>query len=135
MTADAASWGEIEDFCKKDGWADARTTSHVFYEKALADGTVLRAHISHARAKVPSPGRFRAVLAHELKVSKDEFWECLRTGNQVQRPAPVEEPTFQHPAWVVAHLKSRLHLTDREIDALGPEEAEQMVREAWASQR
>lgn len=132
MAAASASWGEVEQFCKNDGWTGIRKTKHVFYEKALDSGEVLQCKVSHARDKVPSPGRFKAVLAHELKVPKEEFWECLRTGEPVARPAAVEEVVVQHPAWVVIVLKRDLHLSDDEIDALSREDAEARVKSFWA---
>jgi len=133
MTPDAASWGEIEEFCNIDGWTPTRTTSHVFYEKVLDDRDVLQCHISHARDNVPSPGRFGAVLRYQPKVTRAQFWECVRSGQPVKRPAPVEEVVVQHAAWVVRVLKQDLHLSDEEIAALSEGEAVRRAQEFWAS--
>jgi hypothetical protein len=36
------TWGEVERFCRSDGWRESRRSGHVFFEKVLADGTVLQ---------------------------------------------------------------------------------------------
>ena len=52
------TWGEIERFCRIDGWRETRRTDHVFFERTLVDGTVLQTHRSFASDKAISPGRF-----------------------------------------------------------------------------
>ena len=60
------TWGEIERFCRVDGWRETRRTDHVFFERTLADGTVLQTHRSFASDKTMSPGRFKAILRNQL---------------------------------------------------------------------
>jgi hypothetical protein len=79
------TWGQIEQFCRIDGWREVRRTGHVHYEKLLADGTVLRTHRSFSSRKSMSPGRFKAVLRHQLCVTEEQFWSVLETGNPIQR--------------------------------------------------
>ena len=71
------TWAQIERFCRLDGWRETRRSGHVFYEKVLPDGTLLQTHRSHAKRKTMSPGRFKAILRHQLKVTEEEFWRVL----------------------------------------------------------
>lgn len=80
------TWAEIERFCRIDGWQEVQRSGHVFYEKVLADGTVLRTHRSLASRKTMSPGRFKAMLRHQLDVTEDQFWLTLETKKPVERP-------------------------------------------------
>lgn len=60
---------------------------------------------------------------------------CIRSGEPVDRPVPVEEVAYQHPAWVVNVLSGQLHMSDEDIAKLGREEAEQLVYKHWARER
>lgn len=95
MTPVAPTWGDIEAFLAADGWRQTpqhggERQRHVFYEKVLEDGRVLQTHVSHSAQKSLSPGRFSNILRYQLEVSKDEFWDCIRTGKPVDRPVPVD---------------------------------------------
>lgn len=79
------TWAQVERFCKVDGWREVRRTGHVHFEKILVDGTVLRTHRSLTSRKTMSPGRFRAVLRYQLRVSEDQFWQALKTRKPVDR--------------------------------------------------
>ena len=70
------SWDTLREFLKHDGWREDRTTGHDFFEKTLPDGEILRTHASRSGAKTMSPGRFKAILADQLKLSEAEFWEA-----------------------------------------------------------
>ena len=74
------TWAQIERYCRKDGWAEVRRSGRIFFEKVLGDGTVLRTHRSFSSRKSMSPGRFKAILRHQLKVSEEEFWRVLEGG-------------------------------------------------------
>ena len=126
------SWGEIERFCRIDGWRESRRTDHAFFEKALADGTVLRTHRSFAGGKTMSPGRFKAILRNQLRVSEADFWAALETGEPVPRPSepPAEEAAI--PAYFVRVLKTELLLSEPEIAQLSPEDAQRLVHEHWS---
>lgn len=140
MTPAAPTWGDVGDFLAADGWREVpggeRSGSrrrHIFYEKVLPDSRVLGTHVSHSRQKTMSPGRFNSLLHHDLEVSKNEFWDCVRTGKPVDRPVTLgADETVQHEAWVIAVLVSDLHLTPDELEALSPEEAQALVLRHWA---
>jgi hypothetical protein len=139
LTPTAPTWGDVEDFLAADGWRQVEKgerggsrSRHVFYEKTLADGRVLQTHISHSRQKTLSPGRFSSVLRHQLEVSRQQFWECIRAQRPVDRPVELEEGPVEDEAWVVAVLVGELHKTAEQIAALSKEEGEKLVRERWS---
>jgi hypothetical protein len=126
------TWGEIEQFCRIDGWRESRRTDHVFYEKVLADGTVLRTHRSFAGGKTMSPGRFKAILRNQLQVSEDDFWTALETKEPVARPSDPPEEEAAFPAYLVRVLKDDLHLSEAEVAELSREEAQRLVHQHWS---
>jgi hypothetical protein len=126
------TWRQVERFCGIDGWREVRSTHHVFYEKALADGTVLRTHRSFASKKAMSPGRFKAILRNQLQVSEYDFWNALKTGAPVERPSSPPEAGATLPAYLVRVLERELHMSQKEIAALTEEEAKRLVEEHWS---
>ena len=73
------------------------------------------------------------ILREQIKVSRTDFWEALRSGKHVARPAPVEaEQQVEHDAWVVAVLAGELHMTAEQIEELDAEQAKQLVLDHWA---
>ena len=126
------TWGEIERFCRIDGWQERRRTDHVFFEKTLSDGTVLRTHRSFAGKKTMSAGRFKALLRTQLQVSAEDFWRALETGEPVSRPSAAPSVESGLPAYLVRVLKAELHLSEAEIAQLEPTEAERLVHEHWS---
>ena len=130
------TWNEVEDFCRKDGWELVRSTGHTFYPKVLPDGTVLETHTSFSGDKTMSPGRFAAILRTQLKVSPEAFWETLRSGQPARRPSePIPQAPPRPPAWVVDALKRQFRMSEEQIAAMSPEEAERYVLERWSEPR
>lgn len=82
------TFDEIEAFLRIDGWSQDRSTGHDFYEKVLPDGETLRSHTSFAGKKTMSPGRFKTILADQLKVSEAEFWRRFGRRGRSAAPAP-----------------------------------------------
>jgi hypothetical protein len=82
------TWAQIERFCRIDGWHEVCRSDHVFYEKVLPDGIVLRTHRSFSSRKTMSPGRFKAILRYQLRVTDGQFWQALDTRSAVDRSAP-----------------------------------------------
>ncbi|MBI4492051.1 MAG: hypothetical protein HY690_04590 [Chloroflexi bacterium] len=130
------TWQEIEQFLRVDGWESVRSTGHSHYRKVLADGSVLRTHVSLAGDRTMSPERFALILRAQLEVGYDDFWNVLRTGRPAPRPgAAVPEAPKAIPAWVVNALKHQLGKSDEEIAAMTPQEAERYIRERWSQPR
>lgn len=128
-----ASFGEIGRFCRLDGWQLSRSGPHEIWTRVLPDGTLARTQISHDAAKTPSPGRFRAILRDQLRVSEEAFWECVHSGKPVPRPVPVDPQRAPSlPAHLVRVLVQELHLSTDDIAALAPGEAETLVHRHWS---
>lgn len=139
MTPDAPTWGEIEKFLQIDRWTrlpasnrGGSSQDHIFFEKLLDSGELLQTHISHSSGGRPSPGRFASILRHQIKVSRTEFWQALRSGEPVARPVAVEAEQVEHEAWVVAVLVGELHMTAGEIGRLDAEQARRLVTDHWS---
>ncbi len=143
MTSTSPTRGDVEDFLKVDNWTriparqrGGRRQQHIFFEKILADGRQLQTHISHDRSSTFSAGRFSFVLRDQLEVSRDQFWEAIRTGEPVERPVPVdEEAPVEHPLYIVRVLAGELHLSPAEIGELSPEDAVRIVEQHWSRPR
>lgn len=70
-------FGDLKRYCDKNGWVVIRNTDHWYYEKVLADGTLLRTKISHAVAKEIPSNLWKRILDKQLKISEAEFWKKL----------------------------------------------------------
>jgi len=71
------TYRELKRYCDKNGWVLVRDTDHWYYEKILADGTILRTKVSHALAKEIPKHLWTSVLKHQLKITEKEFWQNL----------------------------------------------------------
>jgi hypothetical protein len=126
------SWDEIEQFCKIDSWETVRSTDHVFFRKILPSGEVLETHRSFSGNKSMSPGVFSVILRTQLKVSRQQFWQALTSGEAVVRPDPdLPEPEPQYDAWVILGLKKQ-GLSEDEIKQMTPDEAKQHLHDLWS---
>ncbi|MEO9045244.1 MAG: hypothetical protein ABI352_09520 [Candidatus Dormibacter sp.] len=122
------SWGEIEQFCRSDGWDLVRETDHSFFRKVLADGTVLETHSSFSSSKTVSANRFALILRTQLRVSAQAFWDTLRTGETALRPsAPLPDMPPSLPAWLLRSLKREVGLTDDDTSSLSEVAAHQLL--------
>jgi hypothetical protein len=130
------SWDEILEFLKLDRWVEDRSTGHDFFEKVLPNGEILHTHSSRSGGKTISPGRFKAILSDQLRVSEAEFWETLRTGKPAGRPSPSPElPPASLPLWIVEALIREVGLTPGQIGGLGESEARALIDEVRSGSR
>lgn len=129
----APTWGDIDAFCKADGWSAVRTTDHVHWEKTLASGEVLSTHRSFAAEKAIGLNTFATILREQLRVNKSEFWAAINSGTPVDRPVdPLEDAPPQYPLWVIMGL-AKYGVHEEEVRHLTPEEATALLHEKWAS--
>lgn len=70
-------FGDLKKFCDKNGWVEIRNTDHWYYEKVLADGTVLRTKVSHALHKEIPKHLWKRILEKQLKITEIVFWNKL----------------------------------------------------------
>jgi len=68
---------DLKKYCEKNGWVMIRNTDHWYYEKVLADGTVLQTKVSHAVHKEIPSNIWKLILTKQLKISEEEFWKNL----------------------------------------------------------
>jgi len=118
------TWDEFREFLRHDYWEEDRATGHDFFEKTLLDGEILRTHASRSGSKTMSPGRFKAILSDQLRLSQAEFWEVLRTKSPARRPSPAPEPAPRSlPLWLAQSLEREVGLTREQIADLDEDEA------------
>ena len=68
---------DLKKYCEKNGWVIIRNTDHWYYEKVLADGTLLQTKVSHAVHKEIPSNLWKLILKKQIKISEDEFWKNL----------------------------------------------------------
>ena len=125
------TWDEFREFLKRDNCEEDRATGHDFFEKTLPDGEILRTHASRSGSKTMSPGRFKAILSDQLRLSEAEFWEVLRTKNPAPRPSPAPQPAPRSlPLWLAEALEREVGLARKRITELDEEEARRLLVEA-----
>jgi hypothetical protein len=130
------SWDEFRAFLRYDDWEEDRATGHDFFEKTLPDGEILRTHASRAGSKTISPGRFKAILLDQLRLSEAEFWEVLRTKSPAPRPSPAPEPAPRSlPLWLAQALEREVSLTREQIAELHENDARRLLDDARSRPR
>jgi len=68
---------DLKKYCENNGWVMIRNTDHWYYEKVLADGTLLQTKVSHAVHKEIPSNLWKLILKKQLKISEEEFWKNL----------------------------------------------------------
>jgi hypothetical protein len=123
------SWDEILEFLRLDRWNEDRVTGHDFFEKVLPDGEILQTYASRSGGKTISPGRFKAILSDQLRVSEAEFWEVLRARKPATRPGPVPELSAPAslPLWMAQALEREVGLGREQIAELDESSARALI--------
>jgi hypothetical protein len=115
---------------------DDQEAGHDFFEKTLPDGEILRTHASRSGSKTMSPGRFKAIVSDQLRLSGAEFWEVVRTKSPAPRPSPAPEPAPRSLPLGLAHaLEWEAGLTREQIAELDEDEARRPLIEARSRPR
>jgi hypothetical protein len=129
-------WDEFREFLKHDDWQEDRATGHDFFERTLPDGEILRTHASRSGPKTMSPGRFKAILSDQLRLSEAEFWEVVRTRTPAPRPSPAPEPAPKSlPLWLAQALEREVGLTHQRMVELDEEQARRLLVDARSKPR
>lgn len=68
---------DLKRYCERNGWVLIRNTNHWYFEKVLADGTVLQTKVSHATHKEIPATIWKMILRKQLKITEEEFWNNL----------------------------------------------------------
>jgi hypothetical protein len=122
------TWTEIREFLKYDGWVPdkQRSTDHDYFEKELPDDFLIM-DVSRAGSKSMSPGRFKTILADQLRINEAQFWEVLRMKRPAERPTTEPEPQpVSLPLWLARELERR-GVTPAEIENLDEAEANALL--------
>lgn len=89
---------DLRRFVENEGWQDKDKKSgkkkgdHHRYTLVLATGDVLFTRISHGSGAVDDPALFAEILRSQLKVTKDQFWACVKQGTPPPRPSAAPAP-------------------------------------------
>ncbi|MFH1474535.1 MAG: hypothetical protein ABIG85_01605 [Chloroflexota bacterium] len=130
------SWDEILEFLRLDRWSEDRATGHDFFEKVLSNGEILHTHASRSGSKTISPGRFKAILSDQLRVSEGEFWEVLRTREPATRPSSApDQPPASLPMWIAQALEREVGLSREQIADLDESDARALIDEVRSRPR
>ena len=122
------SWDEILEFLTFDRWIEDRVTGHDFFEKVLPNGEILQTHASRSGSRTISPGRFKAILSDQLRVSEAGFWEVLQTRKPATRPSPAPEPApASLPLWIAQALEREVGLGREQIAELDESDARALI--------
>lgn len=117
-----------EAFRKTEHWvpvrnAKGKTGHHITYELTLADGTTLRARVSHpGNNETYGKRTWSHILRDQLAVSEPEFWACIQDGALPTRWRR-QVPTDAIPAGVVYRLISAVGLAETEVASMPKQEA------------
>lgn len=130
------TWDEFREFLKHDNWEADRASGHDFFEKTLPDGDILRTHASRSGSKTMSPGRFKAILSDQLRLSEAEFWDVLRTKTPAPRPSPAPEPAPRSlPLWLAQALEREVGLTHEQLAKLDENDARRLLDDTRSQPR
>lgn len=133
-----ATFGDLRTFLERDGWDEEpnlvrgrrRTGDHRRYRKVLADGRVLRTKVSHATRDEIGRALFTHILHDQLEVTEERFWAVFAGAATVEdEPAAPSTPTL--PGWLVLRLVTTVGLSESEVAAMTPVEAQA----AWDAYR
>lgn len=70
-------FGDLKRYCEKNGWILVHNKDHWYYEKVLADGSLLRTRVSHAVNKEIPRQLWQRILKKQLRITEQEFWKSL----------------------------------------------------------
>lgn len=126
-----ATFGDLRRYVTNDGWTEEpnlargrrRTGDHRRYFRDLPDGTHLRTKVSHDESAEIGEDLFHRILRDQLQVSAGRFWEVVtgRGSNEAAEAEPTVEPI---PGWLVTRLLFTVGLSEPEVSAMTPAEAQ-----------
>jgi hypothetical protein len=140
VTFPAATRKDHLRFCEIENWEKVRSskggsgTHHDTFELALANGDISRTRISGPPDRTDyGPSLWNHILKDQLKVTEQEFWECLKNKVLPKRgmaPEPSAEPL---PTEVVWALINRVGLSEAEVGKMPKQEAVDRLNTFWTT--
>lgn len=130
---------ELRTFVTTEGWQDKdkksnkKTGDHHRYTLALETGDVLYTRVSHGSGGVDDPSLFAEILRVQLRVTREQFWACVKDGVLPPRPTvapPV--PANAIDAKLVRNLIRKVGLTPLDLANLDQSRAVEIWRKYLA---
>jgi hypothetical protein len=128
-----------DDFCVFERWEIVHGSSgkpvqhHRTYELVIPSGDILRTRISKPIDRTTySASMWSAILRDQLKVTNDEFWDCVQNKALPDRGGTVAAPNPKAlPLHLLNELIERVGMTPEDAIALTLEEALQRMNDYW----
>jgi hypothetical protein len=125
---------ELRKFVETEGWEDkdkqsgSKTGDHHRYLLRLETGEVLYTRVSHGSGGIDDPGLFAHILREQLRVTEQQFWDCVRRGVKPPRPGAAPPPPENRIDGRLAYnLVKKVGLTPEQLASMDQEQAV----EAW----
>lgn len=130
-----------DDFCVLEGWEIVHGSTgkpvqhHRTYELVIPSGDILRTRISKPIDRTTySASMWSAILRDQLKVTNDEFWDCVQNKVLPDRGAVIPEPNPKAlPLHLLNELIERVGMTPEDAIQLTLEEALQRMNDYWTT--
>lgn len=128
-----------DDFCAFEGWLLVHGSTgkpvqhHRTYELVIPSGDILRTRISKPVDRTTySASMWAAILRDQLKVTNDEFWDCVQNKVLPDRGGAVSEPNPKAlPLHVLNELVDRVGMKPEDAIKLSLEEALERMNKYW----
>jgi hypothetical protein len=135
---------DLHRFWTREGWEQVPSTHHPTFELTTASGVMLRSRCSNPidGTTIDDPKQWRNILVEQLKITADEFWACVDSGELPKRGndgrglagRPEPEPIRPLSPSVARGLQQHLGLTGAELGGLSQEQAVAMLQQYWQDQ-
>jgi len=128
-----------DDFCVIERWEIVHGSTgkpvrhHRTYELVIPSGDILRTRISKPVGRTTySASMWSAILRDQLKVTNDEFWDCVQNTVLPDRGgASLASNPKALPLHLLSELIERVGMTPEEAIELSLEEALSRMNEYW----
>ena len=128
-----------DDFCVLERWELVHGSTgkpvrhHRTYELVIPSGEILRTRISKPIDRTTySASMWSAILRDQLKVTADEFWDCVQNKVLPDRGGAVREPNPKAlPLRLLNELIERVGMTPEDAIQLTLEDALQRMNDYW----
>ena len=130
-----------DDFCVFEKWEIVHGSTgkpvqhHRTYELVIPSGDILRTRISKPIDRTTySASMWSAILRDQLKVTNDEFWNCVQNKVLPDRggSAPAPNPKAL-PLHLINELVERVGIAPEDAIALTLEDALERINEYWTA--
>lgn len=128
-----------DDFCVVEGWELVHGSTgkpvrhHRTYELVIPPGEILRTRISNPVDRTTySSSMWSAILRDQLKVTNDEFWDCVQNRVFPDRGGKTPEHNPKAlPLHLLTELVERVGMTPEQAIELTLDEALQRMNDYW----